>query len=896
MKQNLLKVVSGVFLYFLDTTSLTFAQIVPDATLLENSNVEVQGTNSVIFGGTRAGNNLFHSFEQFSVPTNRTVYFNNALDVQNIIGRVTGRSISNIDGLIKANGNANLFLINPNGFIFGRNARLNIGGSFLAGSANSINFADGTHFGANTQTTSPLLTISVPIGLNFGKNPGTVQVQGTGYMLRNQTSSFLPFVGAGSSSTGLRVRPGKTLALVGGNVILNGGILTAPGGKIELGSVNNEMVSINQTSQGSTLSYEGLKNFQDIQLSQKALIDTSGVSAGSIQLKGANISLTNGSIILIQNQGSKPSGTINLIASGLVDLNGTSSDGTISTGIVSETLGGNGSNIGVSAKSLILENGAQLVARTFRTGQGGSLTINTSDSIQVLGSSSHPPLIPSSIVTATFGTGNGGTLNLSTQNLTIQKGAIAIAGTFGAGKGGDLNVSSSNSINLSGYIPNTSTVSSSLLTETNGFGNGGNFVLQTKNLTLQEGAVLGSLTFQSGLGGNTIVNAGKIEVTGNNPASFLPSVINAATFGSGNGGNLTISTSQLVVAAGGRVDTTTLANGKAGNLTINASDFVDISGTVPGSVNPSLIDSSGNILDEKLQQFYHLPPKPSGDSGDLNISTRKLSVTNGANVSVQNQGSGKAGTLTVNATSLTLDRGGSLTATTTTRDGGNIKLNAGNILLRHAGNVSATAGNNGNGGNITIDTGTLTLLEKSNITANAFEGRGGNIQIAAQGIFRSPNSNITASSKLGINGTVRINTLDTNPNLAISNPVGFPQTPLVASACQRGSGVAANQFIITGTGGIPPSPSDLQYSHKGWEDDSLPIQATQNSKESESSTSSEFTQIVAAQGWRRNPDGTVTLIAEPDEATPYSSASLPPCTQASASQVTAIAQKRSQGK
>ncbi len=137
----LLQVGICTFSYLYASSNTTLAQVTSDGTV--NTQVNQNGNVAEITGGETRGSNLFHSFQDFSVSTGNEAFFNNANDISNIFSRVTGGNVSNIDGLIRANGSASLFLINPAGIIFGEGARLDIGGSFYGSSASSILFEDG---------------------------------------------------------------------------------------------------------------------------------------------------------------------------------------------------------------------------------------------------------------------------------------------------------------------------------------------------------------------------------------------------------------------------------------------------------------------------------------------------------------------------------------------------------------------------------------------------------------------------------------------------------------------------------------------------------------------------------------------------------------------------------
>jgi filamentous hemagglutinin family protein len=956
-------------LFWLATTSPTPAQIVEDITLPNPSIVTPNGNSSVITGGTQAGSNLFHSFGEFSVPTGEVASFQQIDQaVDNIISRVTGLSVSTIDGLIEvlqATGTvspANFFLINPNGIIFGSNASLNIGGSFLASTASSLNFADGSQFSATAPQTTPLLTVSVPIGLQFGGTAGSILNQS---QARNRLG--IP--------VGLRVRPDKTLALVGGNVSLDGGYLRTPGGRVEIGGVTGAgIVGLNVDDDSLRLSLPDDVARADISLSNEAFVDVSGEGGGNVQLLGRRVTLTDGSAIQAYTLGSIPGGTLSINASESVELSGTTADGNFASGLFSFSdfeATGAGSNITVETGRLIVQDGAQILVGTLGAGSAGALTINASESVEVIGSAINGLVSGlfagvededatgfggsltietreliirdgARVSTSTFGQGQGGSLIVRATDLvevsgrssdrqsssllqaTVQRGAIGDGGdltidtgelivrdgaqvstsTFGQGDAGDLTVQATQ-VTLLGYGTSADgrIIRSGLLanSEQESTGIGGNLTIETERLSVQSGAQVSVTTFSEfsqAIAGNLTVQASDVELVGVASADGqfltddtglpLPSGLFAGTgIGStADGGTLRVETERLTLQDGAVLQTTTFGAGDAGDLIVQASESVELVGPFADNRFPtSLLTLSGGI------PGVGGVPEATGQGGDLTIETGELIVRDRALVAVSSlnptSDAKGAGNLQITAQTITLDNQGELTAETASGDGGNITLAVEDLLLlRQRSGISTSAGvvgAGGNGGNITIDTqnGFVVAVpeENSDISANAFTGNGGNIQIRVQAIFGTqfredltPESDITASSQFGLDGEVEITTPDVDPSRGL---VGLPTdvvdaSGLIASGCGTPQIAARSEFIVTGRGGLPPTPSETLSSDTVWTDLRSATTTTGNRSAEPLITQPTDTKLpVEAQGWVINDRGKVVLTAQAAHVLPH---------------------------
>lgn len=625
-------------------------------------------TDCTISGGSRAGDNLFHSFSEFSIPSKVTVTFADD-GAANIFTRVSQKA-SYIDGnlAITGTGGANFFLLNPYGIIFGPEASLSSAGSFVASTADSIQFSDGVSF-ISGEAAPPLLTISTPVSFSFDRLSGAITNQ-------SQIGSSNP-ASSLDASIGLQVSRGKTLAFISNGIFFDDGGLTAFDGQIVLGSVatSSDVFFTPDLNFG----FEVGQSFQDIRFDNRSILNVSG-NRGRISMSGRHIWMDDRAAIANLTEGTLVKGQIDIFAD----------------------------------ESLVIE--------------GGIIAFS--------------PLVDSA--------SDGANLTISTRRLRLSEGAVISGGTIGSGNGGRLRIDASESIELSGANDIVPTL---ITTSTEGLGTGGDIEINTRRLSVLDGAQIQSVTYGSGKGGDVIVNAAdSVDVGGTAVVGFRGEVASG------------------ILASSGVEGFPFQPTGDSGNLTINTSHL-----TIRDGASVS-VNSLGR-----------------GNSGDVKVNARSVRLDNNAQMTAAAK-FGNGGNLWLNnLETLVLRRGSSISS----------QAGAGN--------------GQGDGGNISISSDFIVAgtLEDSDIVAKATEGRGGNIDVNAKGLYgigpgpavlNNGTNDIDASSEFGISGTTRINRLVSADDLELAN---LSEQPLqIAATVNDRCGANGNRFVVTARSGMPMLPTE----------------------------------------------------------------------------------------
>lgn len=763
------------------------AQVVFDGTMGPNGTLSGNFDITDSFG-TQVGSSLFHSFATFDINTGESATFtsNFAGVTNNVIGRVTGGSLSTIDGLLASSiPGAAVWLINPNGVVFGDNASLSLPGSFHVSTADYLLLEDGGRFDA-TDLGNTVLTMANPITFGFlGGTPAPISI--------------------GAST--LDVVEGADISFVGGDLTLIGSNINAPAGRINLASV----ASAGELSLASNgIGIGAVTNFGDLTLDAASVITTSD-SGGDIFIRGGQFFMDSASFVTANTMGTDPADS--------------------------------GGDIVVDVNDASILNSSQISTTTFGTGDAGNVTLGATGDVLIQGDTAGAP---AGIFANTrdSATGNGGDIFLSATNLSIIEGGIVGAITFGTGAAGNIDIDLSDTLFMRSSL---GLFDSDILANANSFfgatGDVGSVDISATDIVMEQGALIqartidgasGSLTISadtltmtgasqmatgtsgSGDGGALVINARDINVSG---FQFVPnfgfflSGLFAGTSGSGSGGAIDIDATDMVLA-----------------------DFAIMAANVEGtSTGPGgQVDVSTERLTISNGAFMSAGSFGGGDSGNVNVTSTEsilidgqfLTCCNFTGIFANTFGNANAGTITVTAPDLEIRDGGFIQAGSfnsfdpfATGDARNIVVNVDNLLL-DAGFISATTWTSGNAGTIVVNaTGTVTLQNSSGhiftegnapiggilaesgafFTSPLATGNGGDIVLNANDLIILDGGAMTAQTITAGNAgniTIDVNTLsahsDTNPFTVIQNNTG------IGTGDAGSIDIAANDMTVTG--------------------------------------------------------------------------------------------------
>ena len=807
------------------TYSAALAQVTTDITSDGSLGTTVTANASVhdITGGTRPGDGpgLFHSFNQFSVGAGNTANFLNdsGLPTTNILSRVTGGDPSKIFGAIQTTdfGQANLYLMNPAGVVFGPTASLNVGGSFHVTTADYLRFGEQEFFYADLAKDT-VLSIAPPAAFGFlNEDPASITVDHS-LFVRDRSL--------------LEVIPGNDLSLIGGNLEIQGDAgsrdgqgeevfssLVAPSGQLALVSVLSPgelpFRSSSALPSGDVNSFEQLGEISSVGAGRLTTRGNPGglvmIRAGKLVVIDTEISSTNlsendhpglgvdievhGDILLKGNLwGAAIGASSGLFGSadpfgkaGRVRIRSESLElvgnpnSFVNANIGSRAFGvrevaGDGGVVDITTERLVLGPISFIQTTTFGPAEAGSIQINA-DTFEVLGEQGF-----SFISTSSAGSGNAGALDLIANHILMQGG--------------------------SGFTG----LASQVRPDGDGSPNGAPIrITAHESLQLLDGAQISSGLFAGdGQGGGIEINTPSLVISGLDQNGFPAGIFSSVDFpANGTSGRIRIGSPDLPVTNltlnnGGQITTSSFGRGRGGDVIIDA-QLVTLAGptTPPQPLTQSGIFSVGGFVAES--------------AGDITVRSDTLDILDGAQVVARTGGMGPGGTIDIAADSMTISgtdpesgsfegiRSGVYASSLLFPGGedfaggpaGNIILSLGSLDIGDQGTIQALSTTSGTAGTIEVNTGTLNLTEGASITAEStVDGNAGSIILSAEDSIQSAESSITTETNIGAGGSITID----------ANQLELTNTEISASVVDVPEGTDPN----TGLGDITVTSQTMQ--------------------------------------------------------------------------------------
>lgn len=690
--------------------TIATAQITPDGSINFSITPDTINGTAVerIDGGVIQGVNLFHSFSDFNVNLGQHIYFNNPDGINNILSRVTGINPSNIQGTLGVLGGANLFLLNPNGILFGPNARLDLSGSFIGTTANAIGFPSGGEFSQTSDPTNPLLVLN-PSALLFNQmgNPPRIEVTGA------------------NLSVGSPGNP-SSLLLVGGDVLINGATLQGvEGSNIQIGGftgAGNVELSVDGNALGSIVSVNGVSG-ANVFITNGSVVNvgSSDNDAGSIQVTGSTLALTNGSQLSTSTFGMGNAGFVSLQAE-TIAIDNSSIFSTAEAGAT-----GDAGAIGIDTGSISLNN-SRLDTTNYGLGAAGNIIVSALDQISIANNSE--------VVSRSSNDASG----FSTLELTATEGSVLLdnstlsTSNFGTGFAGNIIIGAADQVSI---------IQSSVFSD----GFAGRIILDAG---AQVSLVNSELYTESE--NENISEFSVINIAANSGSVLLnQSTVSTTNISSGAAGDISISASDEISIFN---QSEVFSNGNYGRIFIGASDEFDdsISPTTvriddsrlttestvgrAGEININAID---NVLITNIGLDADNNPRFSTNSNGIDVVAGDITIQAGNSVAIANsiitsevspQATGDAGTIGIMASSVSLTDASELRTLVLGTEGNagtvSIQTNGGTAYLNNSRIFSTIeSGAVGVGGNIEIDTGSLLMENDSGLQTLLRSGAAG---------------------------------------------------------------------------------------------------------------------------------------------------------------------------